>query len=1693
MAKYAKLCIGLILFVFTISIIAYPIEFYETTVFDFSTGDAENIDVISPDPDGLPDPDNGALIFTENDTIYVLQIYPEDHCVECLSDPINEYSDDGTPRLTFGIYLIEFDDFNSISSASDELTVENAYTGGTVTLPVSFFHIIFFGIANGYGGSSNDISEEARNAVEEFARLGKGVVFTHDVIAKRWGRDHYDLWPWEMLCCSVSDNFEHPNFNNMTELTGLRAEWVDCCVPDETWTHVQRAPGADGDAIVMNVPFVLPEEFDVTECHDFGEVHDRGDLWYVNDAGIPYMHTYNDPEHNSFFSFFSTGHESEELRGSPETFRPIEWEAKAMINSMYYAYNGGVGVGDYKSDVKSLPGIGTLERITWSETVPELASLSVQARISLDDVDWTDWFDVEEGEDLDMEFRYFQYRVLMDRGVGRPIFHWILIEADVPAPEVTLLYPTEITSCECARVAWLVEMPDSIDIEPGTMDAMIEGHGFDYTSFRVSGDTLFFEPEGEEGCFEHGDTVTGVLTNVRNTAGFSIYDPDTFEIIFDLLPPEITDLSPNPDTLIADPSFDIHANIADDLSGIDATGFLITVNGILIEDGILFEPVTGALSIDGDEAGIYTGDSVEVCITAIDNAAYCDRNSNARCWSFFVDTLPPEVELIEPTIYTSCPELSMIFEISDLMGVDETSITITVEGSEYDYPDYMTFEDGNLEFEPPISMDDGDEITVYVSVSDNVANTLESEAFSVTRDFAPPYLVDEYPEAGYVIGDSITDIYFNLDDELSGFDTSTVSIMIDGVSYDPIWDGTRFYLSEDVVPHFDDYDTVEVCTYFQDLAGYCGENEGDTCWSFSINLSGPIANFIMPEDETVTSCNEGPLYLSIRDVNGVVESSIEFYIDGEFFTTTSPSASYIGDTLIYTPSPAWSHGDTVDVMVTAAEDSLGNPISDTLEGRFYVDTSPPHVLPIYPRIGGTAAGDPVMSIYIYDEIAGIDPSSIIVDVNDTELRYIDSPAGMWLSDSEDTIYIDFAAAGLSFEDTAYIEIQIADAPDFCEANSTTFEYFFVVDMVGPEAYFILPDSGAYSSCENQEIRLWLYDDNGLDLESMVFNVNDSTFPWPASELSLNDDTLIFRPTAPFGHGDSITASLMQISDTLGNEHTDEIFTEFYIDIEPPELLEVSPEPDSVIIGQFDVPVWFIIDDDMCGIDFETMIFTIDSDTLDNSHLDINGDTVYFDPSDVAFSYSEDDSFDFTIYIADCAEYCGANDTFYNTNFYIPDDDTLPPIMHSPSPSNWVQDSAFYIEFALEDSSGIFITGDFSDAQAAYIEWDTDGELDISSNRIYIEFHDFVDGDSIYRSRAPIPAQDGDIIVSWRLHCYDNDFDLDNRDDRTLLLSEIHEVNIAPRPDIELIHPPNGSVIACQSEEDHVLFFSIHSEEQVEESSIEIEIDGEIFTLSDYRLELTSPDTIVFSPSEPFDQGSLLVRLNGLSDIYGYEAVQRTWHLVFDFSPPQLWFSYPEPGEMIPDDAPYVEFGAMDYFSDVNTNAFAAYILSAYYDTIATVTSLDCIEETTDSSGTWDINFNACGFDYSGYDSFTVIVYAEDSPDFCSPNWRTDTLKFWVEPDLDCGLSTNPFTPNDDGYNDDIDFSFPNLYSLGGKIEIFDMRGQKARTIEVDAGEIEKSVFDGKSDNDKDLPSGTYLYIITVDGERVCKGTLTLIR
>ncbi|MGH7595310.1 MAG: FG-GAP-like repeat-containing protein [bacterium] len=89
------------------------------------------------------------------------------------------------------------------------------------------------------------------------------------------------------------------------------------------------------------------------------------------------------------------------------------------------------------------------------------------------------------------------------------------------------------------------------------------------------------------------------------------------------------------------------------------------------------------------------------------------------------------------------------------------------------------------------------------------------------------------------------------------------------------------------------------------------------------------------------------------------------------------------------------------------------------------------------------------------------------------------------------------------------------------------------------------------------------------------------------------------------------------------------------------------------------------------------------------------------------------------------------------------------------------------------------------------------------------------------------------------------------------------------------------------------------------------------------------------------------------------------------------------------------------------------------------------------------------------------------------------------------VAPNPFTPNNDGFNDAVNFSFSEMFTPSAEVVIFNISGKRVRRLSIPSSDGCK--WDGVDDDGRALEPGVYIYLIRSNGKQVANGTVTLMR
>ncbi len=140
---------------------------------------------------------------------------------------------------------------------------------------------------------------------------------------------------------------------------------------------------------------------------------------------------------------------------------------------------------------------------------------------------------------------------------------------------------------------------------------------------------------------------------------------------------------------------------------------------------------------------------------------------------------------------------------------------------------------------------------------------------------------------------------------------------------------------------------------------------------------------------------------------------------------------------------------------------------------------------------------------------------------------------------------------------------------------------------GPSASVVAPARNSYTSCDFQDIRILITDDDGVNQETVELEVNGVLYSYPSTEISFSGDTLIYTPPVAWEDEEAVNYRLLAADDITGAPLSGTINVTFNVDLTAPRFEGPSPANGATVP---DLPSMISINafDDGAGIDETTL-------------------------------------------------------------------------------------------------------------------------------------------------------------------------------------------------------------------------------------------------------------------------------------------------------------------------------------------------------------------------------------------------------------------------------------------------------------------------------------------------------------------------
>lgn len=587
--------------------------------------------------------------------------------------------------------------------------------------------------------------------------------------------------------------------------------------------------------------------------------------------------------------------------------------------------------------------------------------------------------------------------------------------------------------------------------------------------------------------FADAETVFIAITAAMDTLFNGLEEGDEVTFYMDFSPPYITDISPIPSSMISEIEPLIIVGLHDDMSGVDPSSLILTVDGVdydLTSAGIDWSGVSEEITLDPTDIGLrwWGGDTVDVCIYAYDSPDTCGPNEMDSCWQFYIAPGGPVATPINPadSAISACDPEFIELTIEDPDGIDDTTVVVSMYRSGPSSPPATTvYRIGDagvtwvyptLRIDPIVPFADAETVTVCVdSAADPIGNELVNPQ---CWDFFMDLSV--YAAWGFVPADEDTVrtrrpvIEFSVWDSISGIDTSTFRITIDHtntfdlndapcVIYDPAT-GHVTINPVDCGLQWTGGDLVLVELWGEDMPTACDPNDTSYSWSFAVAPGGPEATLINPQPGWYCSCDPQGIEILLWDEDGVNESTIRLWVDGVEYTTDDPELTYYStDSLLYfEPDPNFVNGQVVLVELTEADDMLGNELVSPLSWSFRMDLEPPSVNFLEPSVYMTRNREQPISFTLMEDGSGIDESSFelvirehgnmhVYDYTDVDWSVaVTGPSGE-IRTVDVTYYPAVHGVEFTSGDSVFVSVYLYDSPDTCAPNEFADSMQFIIE------------------------------------------------------------------------------------------------------------------------------------------------------------------------------------------------------------------------------------------------------------------------------------------------------------------------------------------------------------------------------------------------------------------------------------------------------------------------------------------------------------------------------------------------------------------------------------------------------------------------------------------------------------------------
>ena len=661
------------------------------------------------------------------------------------------------------------------------------------------------------------------------------------------------------------------------------------------------------------------------------------------------------------------------------------------------------------------------------------------------------------------------------------------------------------------------------------------------------------------------------------------------------------------------------------MDGVDITTVAVIVNGATYTSASSYFYYSGTPNdysvIINPPVDFPYGAVVNVQIDAADSVGN-EMPTVSYSFTCLEDTQPPYIGFLSPSPgETDVPvNTDISFHIYDNgEGVNISTVSVNVNGSDYTFNDteYFSYSGNSHDYYIILDLPDfnmGEEVNVEINAADLGGLAMQPFVYHFTciEDNDPPFTAEWQPFPGDTDVSVDTNISFNIYDDISGVDLSSIVVFVDSVqyteplisfSYQEIENG--YHITINPVTNFDYGDTITVSIDAQDYNS--PPNEMDT-FTYSFVCQNDVEPPYIANYDPIPGSENNPVNTNVSfyvfdDIFGVDINSLVVDINGTEYSILigNLTAEMIGSENEYhieiNPTSDFGYGETVNVQIDVAD--LAEP-ANWLNNFSYSfqcveDVDTPYLGQIFPSPNSfNVPLDTDISFHIYDNDYGVDINTVIVIVQGSIsplVEYSLANGNLYYSGNVNDFYIEINPDS-NFAYGEIVNVQI-DASDLSSPPFEMGTYSFAFQCVGydenpPFLWEPHPFDGETGVAVDSQISFYVLDnETGVDENSIVFSINGiqiSNFESEAVDIYQGPGFKIsYSPTVPFDYGESVTIGIIA-NDLASDANTmNEIYTFQCVENSPP-IIELPDDfsflEDSTLTVNFAPYVSDINDDNL---------------------------------------------------------------------------------------------------------------------------------------------------------------------------------------------------------------------------------------------------------------------------------------------------------------------------------------------------------------------------------------------------------------------------------------------------------------------------------------------------------------------------------